>query len=241
MKIRVLLSLGVLLLLFAEVAWASFSGKVEATTNYVWRGVSQTQNRGAVQGTLTYDILDSGFYASLFGSNVDFGEELDLETLEMPPIARSEIDYAAGYSHDFKENWSMDIGIQQYTYPGAAINNYKEAYGSVNYKIVTVDATYTNNLFNTETNGYYGGIGIKYELFKDSKSIVLKDFFARGHIGYSIRNIDVDGGNYTDYFLSLTKVIKGVNFELSWTDTSGRRIEDNVSSSRIFFAISKEF
>jgi len=241
MKIKLQIVLGVSFLICSSLASAKFSGKAAFTTNYIWRGVSQTQNMPAVQGELAYDILDSGFYVSVFGSNVNFGEEPDPETLEMPEIARSEFDYAAGYSHEFNDDWSMDIGFMTYTYPDASLNNYGEGYGSVTYKILTADFSYTGNNFNTGTNGYYAGLGIKYELFKDTKYVLLKDLYAGGHIGYFVQDKDVDGGSYADYMLSLTKTIQGVNFALSVTDTSGRGSKDKYSSSKVFFTVSKEF
>ena len=55
---------------------AEFTGNVAATTNYVWRGVTQIDDGPAVQGGLDY-AHDSGFYVGTWASNVDFDGEND--------------------------------------------------------------------------------------------------------------------------------------------------------------------
>jgi conserved hypothetical protein, proteobacterial len=225
---------------FSNSALAKFSGKVALASDYIWRGVSQTKNRGAVQGEIFYDILDSGLYVGVFGSNVNFGEELG-ENGEMPPIARVEFNYMVGYSHDFNEDWGIDIGVTQYEYPGATTWNYREAYGSIKYKFLVADFAYSNDNFGTRTTGYYGGLGAKYELFQDTEHLIFKDIYANGHAGYFKKSQVADGGNCTDYLLSVIKIIQGVNFEVGWTKTSGRSLDDNLGTGRVFAKISKEF
>ena len=50
------------------------SANVGATSNYLWRGVSQTANAAAISGGIDYEA-DSGFYAGTWASNIDFGDE----------------------------------------------------------------------------------------------------------------------------------------------------------------------
>ncbi|MEG1767939.1 MAG: TorF family putative porin, partial [Comamonas sp.] len=45
---------------------AQFSGNVALTSDYVWRGSSQTRENPALQGGFKY-AHDSGFYASIWG------------------------------------------------------------------------------------------------------------------------------------------------------------------------------
>ena len=61
------------LMLVAGPALAGeFSSTITATSDYDFRGVSQTGKDPALQLSLDY-AFDSGFYAGLWGSNVDFG------------------------------------------------------------------------------------------------------------------------------------------------------------------------
>ena len=56
----------------AEEASSPFTWSVSAVSDYVWRGVSQTDEDPTAQAGLTYSH-DSGFYAGVWGSGVDLG------------------------------------------------------------------------------------------------------------------------------------------------------------------------
>jgi len=53
---------------------AAVEANIGATSNYVWRGVTQTNDAVAVQGGIDYRH-EVGFYAGTWASNVDFGNE----------------------------------------------------------------------------------------------------------------------------------------------------------------------
>ena len=62
-------------------SFASVSANVTFATDYIWRGMTQTGGDPAVSGGFDY-AADSGFYAGIWGSNVNFnidgaGSELD--------------------------------------------------------------------------------------------------------------------------------------------------------------------
>jgi uncharacterized protein (TIGR02001 family) len=76
------------------------------STDYLFRGISQTRNRPAAQLTLEA-AHDSGFYAGAFASNVAFAGT----------NARQELDLLAGYRFEaLGIGW--DVGAIYYTYPG---------------------------------------------------------------------------------------------------------------------------
>jgi uncharacterized protein (TIGR02001 family) len=76
------------------------------STDYLFRGFSQTRNRPAVQ--LTADLEhESGLYIGAFASNVAF---LGLN-------ARQEVDLLAGYRFSLG-GVKLDAGLVWYTYPG---------------------------------------------------------------------------------------------------------------------------
>lgn len=84
---------------------------IGATSDYVFRGISQSAEEPALQGGIdfTYGIL----YAGIWGSGVDFGSNADGRG-----IAVSELDVYAGA----KPVWgplTFDFGIIYYAYPGA--------------------------------------------------------------------------------------------------------------------------
>jgi uncharacterized protein (TIGR02001 family) len=81
------------------------------TTDYVFRGISQTANNPAVQASL--DASYGIFYLGMWGSNLDFGAGPSGQD-----IANLEIDYYGGIAPEWR-GISFDIGGIYYTYPGA--------------------------------------------------------------------------------------------------------------------------
>jgi uncharacterized protein (TIGR02001 family) len=111
---------GVLVLVLAVPAQAddkklTFSATAAFTTDYIFRGVSQTNQNPAVQPAfdLTYGI----FYVGIWGSNVDFGGAIGPGG-NLKDVASVEIDYYAGIRPVWK-GITFDIGGIAYTYPGA--------------------------------------------------------------------------------------------------------------------------
>lgn len=84
------------------------SGNVGYTTDYVFRGVSQTFGNPAGQAAV--DLTCGRFYVGVFGSNIDFGLEGTLE-----------LDIYGGYRFSTgRINW--DVGFIYYSYPGMNSN-----------------------------------------------------------------------------------------------------------------------
>lgn len=92
----------------AEGPW-SFSANIGAVSNYVWRGVTQSDDKAAIQGGL--DVAhESGFYAGTWASNIDWGPDYS---------ANYELDFYAGYDFSLPdENASLGLNTIYYAYPG---------------------------------------------------------------------------------------------------------------------------
>ena len=110
------------LLIVSSLASAvSVSGNIALTSDYIWRGWTQSAGGPAVSGG--FDLsTDSGFYIGTWGSSVQFGDATTSDTTEM------ELDVYLGYSTDIADNISLDVGYITYTYPGATSANFDEAY-----------------------------------------------------------------------------------------------------------------
>ena len=94
-----------------SVAQAEISANVALATDYVFRGVSQTDNQFAIQGGFDW-AHDSGFYLGTWASNVDsnfFGGATD------PQI---ELDLYGGFANEFGNGFGYDLGYLRYQYPG---------------------------------------------------------------------------------------------------------------------------
>ena len=109
----------------------SMTGNVTFATNYVFRGLSQTNFKPAIQGTLEYGHA-SGLYVSFFASNASwYGDAWE----EAAPSQNSavyggvtgqnvaisstlETDLYAGFRNKIGDSISYDIGAIYYYYPG---------------------------------------------------------------------------------------------------------------------------
>lgn len=95
----------------AEVAW-----NVGVTSDYVFRGFSQTDEGPALQGGVDVSFA-SGFYVGAWASNVDFGDDTD-----------AEVDVYGGYRTE-AGGFALDFGVIGYLYvnpPGGSDYDYVE-------------------------------------------------------------------------------------------------------------------
>ena len=74
-------------------------------SDYVFRGFSQTDEEAAIQGGV--DLTAGGFYAGVWASNVDFGDDTD-----------AEVDFYAGYRTEVS-GFAVDGGVIAYSYVNA--------------------------------------------------------------------------------------------------------------------------
>lgn len=88
------------------------SGSVALSSDYVFRGISQTMGRPSLQVYANAE-LGRGFYTYVWGSNIDFHPDS-----EPDDDARYEVDLAVGYATELGSHWSLDLSVVRYLYPG---------------------------------------------------------------------------------------------------------------------------
>ena len=88
-----------------------FSANVALTSDYVFRGFSQTEEGPAIQGG--FDMSYKMLYVGVWASNLDFGSDNNGND-----VANIEIDVYAGIKHKFGAV-EADLGVIYYAYPGA--------------------------------------------------------------------------------------------------------------------------
>lgn len=94
----------------------NLSANVALTTEYVFRGFSQTAEHPAVQGG--FDVTCGIFYAGVWASNLDFGGDALWGGTGTEDVANIEMDWYAGVKPvTGKITW--DLGVIYYTYPGS--------------------------------------------------------------------------------------------------------------------------
>lgn len=108
-------------------AGIELSANVALTTDYVFRGISQTDESPAIQGGI--DLSYGIFYAGIWASNLDFGgvTAADGSTVD---VANIEVDYYGGIKKALG-GVTFDLGAIYYTYPNAHDGTTLSAAGAV--------------------------------------------------------------------------------------------------------------
>lgn len=90
-----------------------FSANVAVASDYAFRGISQTLEEAAIQGGMDL-VHPLGFYLGMWGSSVNFGEDL-----AGGPRAQMELDAYGGLAASPFGLADLDLGFVYYAYPGA--------------------------------------------------------------------------------------------------------------------------
>jgi len=219
-------------------AEVTLSGNVALTTDYVYRGISQTDSGAAVQGGFDLEH-SSGFYAGIWASNVDFGTSDATTDIE--------IDYYLGFGGEFSNKIGYDVGAIYYAYPDSKVADtgdydFTEVYGSLSYDFgpaaLTGGLAHSSNFYGSNTgNATYATIGVDIPLPND---------FALA-LHYGDQTIDGENGNtdfdYNDWKIGVSKSWAGFDFALDYTDTDLNDRTDcgnaNICDDRVIFTVSK--
>jgi len=194
-------------LLFANSAIAAdetgtFSANVALTTDYYFRGISQTNNDGAVQGGIDWSH-ESGFYAGIWASNVAFGST-NIET-----------DTYLGFANEVN-GIGYDLGWLRYNYNDTdSGSDPDEFYINLSYSMFSAGYAYSPDWFGSDEESHYIYLGLDYEL---PQGVGLS-----ASVGKSFGDT-YDGYEYVDYKIGINKDFYGINFDLSYVD-------NNLSSS----------
>ena len=228
----ILASAGTLMILpyAAQGAAGQFNGLVGVTTDYVFRGRSQTRGEPAWQAGVGYEH-HTGAFGGIWASRIDFNSRWDHEV---------EIDYVAGIGRGLHRDWWGEISLRRYTYPRSPDPigyDYNEIDGTLRFRdLVTLNVAYSwdwagytslgavqnNRLIATE-------VGLQYPLGRG--------FSATGGLG---RN-DIAGrwgGAYWHWNAGVAHQYGRLTVDLSYYDTNSdaRRLFGPASAQGDFVA-----
>lgn len=127
------------LILSAAPASAELTGNIGFTSNYLWRGTTQSAGGSSISGGIDYGH-ESGLYAGIWTADTSFGSP--------------ETDFYGGFSGSAGEI-EYDVGLIQYSYLQADDIDWLEFYGSVGFMGATVGLAFTDDVFGTETDAFY--------------------------------------------------------------------------------------
>lgn len=204
----------------ADEAESNFSWNMTLTSDYVFRGVSQTLREPAVQGGIDYSFGDSGFYVGTWGSNIDFGAG-------GPSL---ELDTYVGWNHDLSDDWNFDLMLTRYNYFGESAGygslDYNELIGVVTWnETIAVTVGFTNDYVNSGANSTYFGVTGNWEIGNEIS--------LNAGVGYSTFD---GGGDYNDWNIGLSRQFGPVNAAINYfdTDINGPRMSDGFVLSFAF-------
>ena len=195
----------------AEDSPHEFSANVALSTDYLFRGISQTDGGPAISGGFDYTYTPWGFYAGTWASSIDFADTSPVE-----------IDYYGGFAGEFSGGIAWDIGAIYYDYPqgddtalGADLE-YIEAYGSLEYTFegsweptVGVFVAYSPDFFGETDDAVAveGSLGLALPVWGLSLSST---------VGYQ----DVDDiGEYEYWSVGLSKDLSIFTFDVTYSGT----------------------
>lgn len=175
------------------------SFNIGAASDYRYRGIAQTRFKPALQGGVDY-ADPSGFYVGSWASTVKWIKDGGGD-------GSVEVDFYGGYKTELAKDFSLDVGLLQYTYPGNKLDpsaNTLELYGAVSFGPVTAKYSHsTTNLFgvpDSKGSGYFD-LSASFEL---AEGLTLSP-----HVGHQTVKHNA-GASYTDYSLTLAKDFSGL-------------------------------
>ena len=193
-------------------------GSLEGSTDYVWRGLTQTGEEAAA--SLGFEVgFTNGIYGGAWASSI-----------EIENAGNYELDYYFGYRGEIK--WfSYDVGILRYTYPGSVDSfreNFIELYGGLGAGPVSFTwhtlADADNDALKFGDENYYA-LDLEFEL--------PLNFGIGAHAG----QYDKVDGKYNEYAIWLS--IIGVR--LTYSDVKGIKLENaNIMIDDFVPAIDRE-
>jgi len=221
---------GVALALSGAATAGELSATVTATTDYDFRGVTQSSGDPALQASIDW-AADSGLYVGAWASNVDFGPG---------DPADAEVDVYAGFAGGAEDGLGYDIGAVYYMYPGTSDYNYPEVWVGLSHGIFDAKIWYSWDGFATGESAFY---------YEGNASVPLpNDFGLSVHVGYSDGDMwdKLEGfESYFDWSVGVSKSFGHFDLELKWVDGSDWKAANGgdalSSDARIVFAVATTF
>jgi uncharacterized protein (TIGR02001 family) len=209
-----------------EPDW-TFTGNIGLFSQYVFRGLTQTDQKPAVQGG--FDLgHKSGFYAGTWASNISWISDSYPPTSPQPgPSASLEWDFYGGYKGSLPLDFGYDLGVLYYYYPGTYPSNYTnpdttELYAALSWKFLSFKYSWSanNKTFGIPDSrgSYYLDLTGSYDII-DKVNDVIGKVTIFGHVGRQEFH-DSSQLNYTDWKVGGSTEIYGLTVGIYGTGTN---------------------
>jgi len=228
----------------------ALTGSSTLASQYIFRGLTQTDGRPTVQGELDL-VHPSGFYLSTSLSNISWITD---QFSSGPVSSAVEVDLFGGYKWAFAKDWTLDLGALRYFYPGDYKSlpgydaNTTEAYLGLSYSWASLKYSRVisdGNLGIPKASGSsYVDLSLTMPLGESGWSVL-------AHGGRTTFNTSSSAANdllsYTDYKLGLSVALKDWTLALAGTNADTKdagyknALGRNIGKGRATFTIAKAF
>lgn len=215
---------------FSQMASATVEANFGVTSDYLWRGVSQSGGDPSVSGGLDYSH-ESGFYAGAWIGTIDFGDDSGTET---DIGSGTENDYYLGYGGE-SGDFGYDVGYIYYNYPASGYEDldfgevyFNGSYGAFSFGIAYTITSDADDDAPFGTGDIYYSVGYGFDLPEDFGLGLSYGYYnfdsddeIYGDVDYGHFQVDLSKGDFT---LSLSKADDesgddDTKFVLSWGTT----------------------
>jgi len=186
----------------------TFAYNVGVVTDYRFRGITQTNYGGALQGGIDFSHK-SGIYLGAWASNVSWVKQFNGAN-----NGSMELDLYGGYKGEIMKDLGFDVGLITYQYPGndsgalgtpgfgAVTNaNTTEFYGALTYSVATLKYSQSTGTF----LGFLNSNGSNY-IDLSANFDLGSGYTLTPHVGRQVVKGQAGNlGDYTDYALTLAK------------------------------------
>jgi uncharacterized protein (TIGR02001 family) len=222
----------------AETPMLDFTANITLASDYVFRGISQTNEGPAIQGG--FDINHrSGMYVGVWASNTEFNSgSVNGASMEM--------DFYFGFAGEFANGVGWDVGVLYYWYPDTSDDNdagrvlasqpgdydYAEIYVKTDYQMdsplqqaVELGVYYSDDYFGEDGSAYYLESRFSF-LFPAVAGISgISPYFSMNYLDVSGGNTNGEGvtANGYDYFywaVGASMDVGMFHIDLGWHDAS---------------------
>lgn len=214
----------------------TINGSATLTSDYRFRGISQTDKNGAIQGSITL-THKSGFYASVWASSVNgyvtaAGDYVNGTSAGQATV---ETDLIGGYKKTINGT-TFDIGLLYYFYPKTKLigdntsSDFAEPYFDISHTFGPLTAKATvNYAFKQKALALDQGQSPSsprhdnvYLAGDFSLAVPKTPVSLSAHIGHTFGPSWLSiGKEYTDWNLGATYTWKALTFGISYVDTDG--------------------
>lgn len=241
-----LLSLGTLFLIMPTYVQAEenllgipgeFSANVAITTDYRFRGITQSDKDPAIQGGFDYSVGltdELGLYLGVWGSSVNFNDG---------DQASIELDYYGGLTAEF-EGIGIDVGLIYYSYPTASSRlNYDYLEGKIELSYspiesVTIGAgyNYSPDYFASSGDFHYPHVSIEFTPDLGLPLPITLD----ATYGYSFIEDNTAFGtdDYGDWTVGIGTEYQVLSFKLQYVDND---LSGSVGDATVVFTVGASF